>query len=77
MTVRHHPVKMGALASMESTPSSVSAQTAGRAVCVMLVSTCVGALKGSGFSGLCEQQHRYTSLSEEPCYVMLPMSHIS
>lgn len=40
-TVHHHPVKTEAPASTELTPSSVSAQTAGRAACVMSVSVCV------------------------------------
>lgn len=42
MTVHHPPVRTEALASMGSTPSSVSAQMAGRAACVMSVSVCVG-----------------------------------
>jgi len=40
MTVHRCPVKTEALASMGLTPSSVSAQMAGRIACVMLVSMC-------------------------------------
>lgn len=40
MTVHHLRARTEALASMRSTPLSVSAQTAGRAASVMLVSMC-------------------------------------
>lgn len=71
MTVRHRPVRTEALASTASTPSSVSAQTAGRAVCVMLVSMSVIMIVwvwvserpgGVFLGGRCEQQHKFTSL---------------
>lgn len=49
MTVHHLRARTEALASMRSTPLSVSAQTAGRAASVMLVSVCVGVWQRSGF----------------------------
>lgn len=67
MTVRHRHVRTGALASMGSTPSSVSAQTAGRAVCVMLVSVCgCVCLRELCFWGQHDQQHRYANFRDEP-----------
>lgn len=68
-TVHHHPVKTEAPASMESTPSSVSAQTAGRAACVMSVSMCVR-LKGPALM----HGAGYTYSGAEPS-ALQPVSH--